>query len=117
MEMLLRWTIGLGATAGLAMFALIMLVGRGIAMSYRAGSGVEDLSRDLLTAGIPLLLILMIVGVLRPDWRMVQYFAGTLAALALVGCFWVMQTNPGEGILYSGFLILWLIYCSTKVFA
>jgi hypothetical protein len=111
----LRWVVGIGCALGLAALALILTVGKGFD-GFRSGAGSEDLLRDALTIGLPLLLAAMLATVFGAGGRPLLHLtaAGVLAALA--GVLWaVVRTNPGEGSLYAAFLILWLIFYALRL--
>ena len=107
---LLRWLIGVGCVLGLLMLVLILFVGKGFDV-YRSGAGGEDVSRAVVTVGVPALLVAMFVTVLGAGGRWLLHVTAVAVAAALAGVGGsVIRTNPGEGGLYAGFLILWLIY-------
>ena len=112
---LLRWVIGIGCVLGLSGFGLILIVGKGFD-AFQSGAGSENIARAALTICIPVLLFAMLLTVVGVGGRLLLHptAVGVLAALAGVG--WaVLRTNPGEGGLYAGFLVLWLIYYGVSV--
>ena len=112
---LLRWLIGIGCVLGLAFFGLILLVGKGFEV-YRSGSGSEDLMKSALTVGIPALLLAMLVSVTGVGGKGLLHATAVGVVAALAGVVWaVLRSNPGEGGLYAGFLVLWLIYYGMSV--
>ncbi|MEP7363976.1 MAG: hypothetical protein ABI972_12030 [Acidobacteriota bacterium] len=112
---ILRWLVGIGCVLGLLMFGLILVVGKGFD-GFRSGAGSEDLLRGVLTVGIPVLLVAMLVTVVGAGGRVLLHTTAVGVAAALAGVAWsVMRTNPGEGGLYAGFFVLWLVYYATTV--
>lgn len=111
----LRWVIGIGCVLGLLLFGLILVVGKGFEV-FRSGSGREDLVRDGLTLGIPALLIAMLLTVTGVGGRTLLHVTAVGVVAAVAGVAWaIMRTHPGEGGLYAGFLVLWLIYYAMSV--
>jgi len=112
---LLRWLIGTGCVLGLAMFALILLVGKGFE-GFRSGAGGEDVAKAALTVGIPVLLLAMLITVAGFGGKGVLHATAVGVAAAIAGVGWaVIRTNPGEGSLYAGFLALWLLFYVLKL--
>jgi len=106
--LLLRWMIGIGCVLALALFALIMTVGKGLASVYRSGTGTEDIVRKALPLGIAALLCLMLASVISPHARWLAHVTAAGVSLALAGVLWsAARTHPGEALIYTGFLALW----------
>lgn len=112
---LLRWLLGTGCVLGLALFALILVVGKGFD-GFRSGSGSEDVTKAALTVGIPALLLAMLITVAGFGGKGLLHATAVGVVLAIAGVAWaVIRTNPGEGSLYAGFLALWLAFYALKV--
>jgi len=112
---ILRWIVGIGCILGLLGFGLILIVGKGFEV-YRSGSGGEDLLRTALTVGIPALLVAMLVTVVGAGGRVLLHVTAVGVVAALAGVAWaVMRTNPGEGSIYAGFFVLWLVYYGMSI--
>ena len=106
---LLRWMAGIFSLLGLALFVLVMVVGKGFE-GFRSGSGSENLGRELATVGIPLLFSGMLLSVLAPGLRWLLHLvaAGVLAAVAI--CARDLKEHPGEIGLYLFGFVLWFGY-------
>ncbi|QOY88051.1 hypothetical protein [Paludibaculum fermentans] len=110
MILFLRWVVGLASAIALVGFALVLTVGKGLELTYRSGAGAASLVRDLMTAGVPVLLLAMLVSVFLPQERTFLCVVAVLVAAAMAGCLTILATNPGEGSLYLGFFGLWALY-------
>ena len=107
----LRWIIGILSAGALVLFALILIVGKGLADAYRAGSGSIDFLRSTLPFALGLLLVGMLASAIAPGARMLLHAVAVGVVLSVVGClFAVVPNHPGEGMLYVAFFSLWLIY-------
>ncbi|MGC4048883.1 MAG: hypothetical protein QM757_05095 [Paludibaculum sp.] len=115
MILFLRWVVGLASAVALAGFALVMLVGKGLELTYRSGAGAASLVRDAMTVGIPLLLVAMLASVFLPHARTFLCVVAFFVAAAMAGCLTIVRTNPGEGLLYLGFFALWGVYFGTAI--
>ena len=112
--LLLRWLIGLLSAMALAVFALILVVGKGFEI-YRSGAASVDIARVAAVVGAPLLLAAMLVSVFTPGARLFLHLTAAAVLLACAGCVWIIRTNPGEGTLYLCFFGLWLLYYALSV--
>ncbi|MGJ5818662.1 hypothetical protein [Paludibaculum fermentans] len=110
MILFLRWVVGIASAAALAGFVLVLTVGKGLALTYRSGAGVANLVRDVMTVGVPVLLVAMLASVFLPHARTFLCVIAVFVAAAMAGCLTILPTNPGEGSLYLGFFGLWGIY-------
>jgi hypothetical protein len=108
--LVLRWLIGVGCAVALALFLLILVVGKGLRSAYQSGAGTLDVVRDTAVAGIPLLLIAMLVSVFLPNSRAYLHVVAAGVLLAMAGCAMMVPESPGEGLLYLSFFGLWGIY-------
>jgi hypothetical protein len=108
MELLLRWWIGLGSALGIVLFLLVLTVGRGLGSAYQSGARGERLEAVVLTVMIPALLVMMLVGALRPDWRPLLHVTSAMALVGAGGCVMLLRTNPGEAAMYLSLLGSWL---------
>ena len=106
----LRWLIGLASAAALVLFLLIMIVGQGLSDAYRSGSGGEAIMRTFLTFAVPLMLVGMLVTAFAPHSRVLMHCVAACVVAAAAGCTSLLSSHPGEGLLYMGFLGLWLLY-------
>lgn len=112
--LLLRWLVGALSVVGLAVFLLILIVGKGFEVN-RSGAASENLQRMAATAGAPLLLAVMLVSVFVPGSRLFLHIVAAGVALACVLCLSIVSTNPGEGALYLAFFGLWILYYALAV--
>lgn len=110
MILFLRWVVGMASAAALAGFALVLLVGKGLELTYRSGAGAASLVRDVMTVAVPLLLVAMLASVFLPQARTYLCIVAVFVAAAMAGCLTILPTNPGEGLLYLGFFALWGVY-------
>lgn len=111
----LRWLLGIGCVLGLALFALILLVGKGFD-AFRSGSGGDDFAESALTLGIPALLLAMLITVAGFGGKPLLHATAVAVVAAIAGVAWaVIRTNPGEGSLYAAFLVLWLVFYALKL--
>jgi len=112
---LLRWLLGIGCALGLALFALILLVGKGFE-GFRSGAGSDNASQAALTIGVPAMLLAMLVTVAGFGGKGLLHATAVAAVLAIAAIGWaVIRTNPGEGCLYAGFLALYLLFYALRV--
>lgn len=112
---LLRWLLGIGCALGLALFALILLVGKGFE-GFRSGAGSDNAAQAALTIGIPALLLAMLVTVAGFGGKGLLHATAAAVLLAIAAVVWaVIRTNPGEGCLYAGFLALYLLFYAMRV--
>lgn len=107
--LMLRWVLGIGCMAALGMFLLIFTAGKGFD-AFRSGPSSENLVRDLLPIAIPLLLGTILASVIMPGAKVFQHFLAVAVILAFVSLIPVFLEHPGEGLIYLGFLGLWLLY-------
>lgn len=108
--MVLRWLVGLACAVALAGFGFVLVVGKGLELSYRSGAGAASLVRDALTVGVPVLLLAMLVSVFTPHARGFLSVVAAGVVLAIAGCVTILRENPGEGSLYLAFFALWGVY-------
>lgn len=112
---LLRWLLGIGCALGLALFALILLVGKGFE-AFRGGAGSDDAAQAALTLGIPALLLAMLVTVAGFGGKGLLHATAAAVLLAIAAVVWaIIRTNPGEGCLYAGFLALYLLFYALRM--
>ena len=105
----LRWILGLASALGLAIFLLILTVGKGFD-AFRSASVGDHPWRDAATLAIPALLVGMLATVLAPGWRPLAHVVAVGVVAAVIGCLTMVSEHPGEGGLYLTVLTLWLLY-------
>ena len=108
--LLLRWLIGIFSFLALIVFFLIVTVGKGIGSAYQSGAPSDNVTRALLTVGVPGLLASMLLSVFLPQPRWFLHAVAVMVVTAIVACASIFRTNPGEASLYIGFLGLWVLY-------
>src|SRR4051812_10521503 len=107
---LLRWLIGISSAISLAVFVVIVTVGKGLGSAYQSGAPGENAARVAANIGLPLLLCAMLASVFFPNARAFLHGVAFFVALAIVGCVALFKSNPGEATLYTGFFLLWTLY-------
>jgi hypothetical protein len=112
----LRWLIGILSGGAIAVFALIVVVGKGLASAYRSADTGESVAQQLAIVLVPVILIGMYVSVFTPGTRWLMH-AVALGVIALaLFCAMALHERPGEIGLYLGFLCLWLVYYALATF-
>ncbi len=105
----LRVILGAASLLGLAVFALILLVGKGFD-AFRSGSGGDDALETAATIAVPLMLCGMAASVFLPGNRWLLHAVAALALPAAVYVCTIVPEHPGEGGMYLTFLLAWLLY-------
>ena len=112
----LRWLLGILSGGAIAVFALIIVVGKGLASAYRSADTGESVVQQLAIVLVPLILIGMFVSVFTPGTRWLMH-AVALGVIALaLFCAISFGERPGEIGLYLAFLCLWLLYYAQATF-
>jgi hypothetical protein len=104
----LRWAVGLSSALALAVFLLILTVGKGLASAY--GNGSEDILRASAALAIPVLLAAMLATTFLPNARAFLHVIAAVVIVAVTACLTLLRRNPGEAMIYIGFFAVWLCY-------
>lgn len=110
--LVLRWVLAIACGGALAVFALILTVGKGFDAFRSADTGN---SSSLLVVTIPAGLLAMLVALFLPQARLFQHIVAAAVVAAAIGCLTILKTNPGEGGLYLAFLALYLLHYALAV--
>lgn len=115
MLIVLRIAVGVLSAIGLAGFALIVVVGKGLRSAYRSGAGSSDLMADAALVAIPLLLLAILASVFTPQAR--RFLHGLAVAVTLAAIYLATQVPdyPGEMAVYLGYFALWGVYYAAAV--
>jgi hypothetical protein len=107
---LLRWSVGISSALALALFVLILTIGRGLGSAYRSGTGKEDFFRATAPLAIAMLLGGMLASAFLPKSRAFLHVIAACVIVAIAGCMTLLRSNTGEAMLYIGFFAVWLCY-------
>src|SRR3954468_12222422 len=103
MLLFLRWSIGIASSAALAVFVLIVTIGKGFGSSFQSGAASENVARAAATIGLPVLLAAMLGSVFVPQSRLFLHALAMFVIAAGIGSATLLPSHPGEALLYVGF--------------